>query len=404
MIKKLMIQTLITIVTFTNINATDNVSLLDTDTNVRAQNQEQRCEIQIINTGEPLNGYSFGIHACYDTSIKKYNMIYESSNKCKFSGNSITILLCFGSENISGIRKISGTLKNDKSEAITYLNWGEYQEFIAENGFPTQLTVSIFPVEVLGGGMCKKLVRITNVRWSDKSEINEAVKHSASMCPYHETHGLDYIFPIVWPRVIYKNNDFIMCSQTNARKESYACGNTPDLEEISQTLIQDGKLIRRDECLVDTEGKEWAYVSNGIGNIFTINNREAMDGEAMGMHHSYFLKSHPGDVNYGIGQDVSCAGNLKITAGKLIEINTISGHYTPNYHQIILLLQHLAPLGCVDDNLSVVYHDGTETKTAILAEITCMDKTAILSQYQNKEIALAMLGDLKGSVASVEVK
>jgi len=104
-----------------------------------------------------------------------------------------------------------------------------------------------------------------------------------------------------------------------------------------------------------------------------------------GPHHTYFLKSKPGKIGYGIGKNVACAGMLQAKNGKIVFIDNSSGHYLPIEDQLKVAVQFLSKKGVLDKNIKISVrepdYEGGGTKEVYLESIMGENIGTILSSY-----------------------
>ncbi len=176
----------------------------------------------------------------------------------------------------------------------------------------------------------------------------------------------------------YQKNGFILSEPTLFTDERDFPGNDPDLKELSRTTIRDGLIYDSKNNLLDTEGAPYIYALNHDGTLYT-------SSQSGGKHHSYFLKSKPEKMGYGIGKNVACAGHIIAKQGKIISIDNSSGHYLPIEDQFKITVQFLHNKGVLDPNISLTLrepdYEGGGSKKTSLESMMGENIEAILAPY-----------------------
>lgn len=176
----------------------------------------------------------------------------------------------------------------------------------------------------------------------------------------------------------YQKNGFILSEPQLFSDERDMPGNDPDLKELSRTTIRDGVIYDSKNNLLDTEGGPYIYALNHDGTLYA-------SSQMGGKHHTYLLKSKPTKIGYGIGKNVACAGHIIAKQGKIISIDSHSGHYQPIEDQLKIAVQFLHKMGVLDPSVSISVqepeYEGGGSKKASLEAIMSENTEAILTPY-----------------------
>lgn len=178
----------------------------------------------------------------------------------------------------------------------------------------------------------------------------------------------------------FQKNGFVLCEQFSLQYEKDFPGNDANVQSDTRTTVKDGLIYDAHNNLLDTtKDGLFVYAMNHDGTLYTASNG--------GKHHSYFLKSKPEKLFYGIGRNVACAGTLQAKDGKITSISNESGHYLPIKDQLVLAVQFLAIKGVVDENLKISlldpYYEGYGGQSLSLNDIMRENPETILSKYPN---------------------
>ncbi len=199
----------------------------------------------------------------------------------------------------------------------------------------------------------------------------------------------------------YKFGDLVLGSQILIHDENNQ-RNTPDIKTKSKTFFQNGVIYTSNASngldankTVETNPElDYIYVVDKKGKLF-VNTVESV------YNHHLFLKGKPEDPCFTYGKEAACGGHLKIKAGKIIEINNMSGHYQPIKDQMKLVAHYFYKQNILANDVVVMAREKAEEfETYTLSDIANFNVGEILAQYNemptiegNVEISGALLPD-----------
>jgi len=214
------------------------------------------------------------------------------------------------------------------------------------------------------------------------NECARTIKHSDSKIIQAIINKYNEYPPIEHPQ--FKFGEFVLRAlDPQYSNESDTPDNTANKKIDSKLSIKDGLLYDKNDILfstplLETDANKYIWVLDRHGELFSCPRRGEISNSEIGNHHSFFSKKD------GFGKPIACGGYFKVKEGKIIEIDSHSGHYKPTKDQLILAVKFLYKEGVFTENVNIQYSNG-ELKKITLQEVLAIDSESILSNYPTLE-------------------